>query len=71
MLVIEDGATPGCNGAERTGRLGRRNFAEPAEAFAHALHPQSAIGIQENVFGPIVIEKGEHLISEFPSQLGF
>ena len=47
------------------------NFIEPTEAFAHALHPQSAIGIQENVFGPIIIEKGEHLITEFPSQLCF
>ena len=41
------------------------------EAFAHALDPQSAIGIQENIFGPIIVEKGEHLIAEFPSQLGF
>ena len=71
MLVIEDGAPPCCNSAESTGRLGWRNFTEPTEAFAHALHPQSAIGIQENVFGPIIIEKGEHLIAKFPSQLGF
>jgi hypothetical protein len=46
-------------------------FTEPAEAFAHALHPQSAIGIQENALGPIIIEKGEHLIAEFSSQFGF
>jgi hypothetical protein len=44
MLVIEDGATPSCDSAQRTGRLGWRNFTEPAEAFAHALHPQRCRG---------------------------
>ena len=46
MLVIQNGAAPGCDSAERARCLSCRDFADTAETFAHPLHPERAIGIQ-------------------------
>ena len=71
MLVIEDGATPAAMVLSALAAWAGGTSQSRLKPSLMRLTHRAAIGIQENVFGPIIIEKGEHLIAEFPSQFGF
>src|SRR5580658_3959829 len=69
VLVIHDRPLPRSNGVEGTCCLGRRHRANLLKTLAHLLHPERGIGIQYDVFGPIVREQIEYGFSQFTLQL--
>jgi len=71
MLMVEDRAAPSGDFAEGAGGLRCRDFAKPDETFADAFHPEGAVRIQKDIFGSIIAQESQDLITQFALQLSF
>jgi hypothetical protein len=71
MFMVQDGASPGGDRAEGAGGLRRWDLAKPNETFGDAFHPEGAVRVQEDVFGSIIAQESQDLVTQFALQLGF
>src|SRR5262249_43290154 len=71
MFVVQDGPTPGGDCAEGAGRLWRRDFAKPGKSFGDAFHPEGTVRVQKDIFGSIIAQESQDLVTQFALQFGF
>jgi hypothetical protein len=71
MFMVQDGPAPGSDCAEGAGGLRCRDFAKPGKAFGDAFHPEGAVRVQKDVFGSIIAQESQDLVTQFALQLGF
>src|SRR5579885_2383995 len=67
--MIENGAAPGSNCAQRTQSKRRRHLSPAREPLPHTLDPKRRIRVEQNVFGSRILKQRENLFPHLAGEL--
>jgi hypothetical protein len=69
--MVQDGTSPRGYCAEGAGGLRRGDLAKPNEASGDPFDPEGAVRVQKDVFGSIIAQESQDLVTQFALQFGF